>query len=192
VRRIGVELTNHSFQVHGGDDHDPVVVRTQRPRGHMRSVWARLPLCGVGMDVCARAHDGAREVGQRGHPGRRMAPQGVPPYRQPPKHDGDEAEALGTAVSRSSMRVIPIPAVAHQAVLPGPRASALRGGHRTALAPQRRGVLGRGVHAASMGPAVCANAQATAGRPSAAGAGPGGSAGSPPCEASALHGGTPT
>lgn len=141
VRRIGVDLAKHMFQVHGVDDHDTVVVRKPRTRGNMRAFCARLPPCLVGRDACASAHSWAREWGPLGHTVRLMAPPFGPPSRKHPKHDGHAAEALGEAVSRPPMRVVPITSVEQQAVLTVPRARALLVRNRTALANPMRGWL---------------------------------------------------
>jgi transposase len=141
VRRIGVDLATHIFQVHGVDDHDKVVIRKQLTRGHMRAFFARLPPCLVGMEACASAHYWARALGQLGHTVRLMAPQFVQPYRKNPKNDGNDAEAICEAVSRPTMRFVPIKSVEQQAVLTVHRARELLVGNRTALANQMRGLL---------------------------------------------------
>jgi transposase len=61
VTRIGVDLAKHSFQVHGVDAHDKVVVRKQLTRGKMLTFFAQLPPCLIGMEACGSAHYWARE-----------------------------------------------------------------------------------------------------------------------------------
>jgi transposase len=68
-----------------------------------------------------------------------MAPQFVQPYRKNPKNDSNDAEAICEAVSRPTMRFVPIKSVEQQAVLTVHRARTLLVGDRTALGNQIRG-----------------------------------------------------
>jgi transposase len=70
-----------------------------------------------------------------------MAPQFVQPYRKNPKNDGNDAEAICEAVSRPTMRFVPIKSVEQHAVLTVHRARTLLVGDRTALVHQIRGLL---------------------------------------------------
>jgi transposase len=141
VTRIGVDLAKQVFQVHGVDRHGNVVIRKQLTRGKMRGFFAQLPACLIGMEACASAHYGARELSQLGHTVRLIAPQFVRPYRKNPKNDGNDAEAICEAVSRPNMRFVPVKSVAQQAVLTVHRARELLVGNRTALVNQMRGLL---------------------------------------------------
>jgi transposase len=137
--RMGMALAKQVWHVHGVDHHGKVVIRQQRTRG--RAFMAQLAPCRIGMEACARAHDWARACSPFGHTVRLLAPQCVRPYRRNPKNDGNDAEAICEAVSRPNMRLVPVTSVAQQAVFMGHRAKALLVGHRTALAPQIRGLL---------------------------------------------------
>ena len=138
---MGGDVAKQVFQVHGGDRHGTVVLRQQLIRGKMRGVCAQLPLCRIGIEVCARAHDWAREWSPFGHTVRLITPQLVRSSRKNPKHDGNAAAASCTAVSRPHLRVVPVQWGAQRAVLTVHRASALVGGNRTALGHQLRGWL---------------------------------------------------
>jgi transposase len=85
VPRLGGDLAKQSFQVHGGEAHDNVGVRQQRPRGNRLPCFAPRPPCLIGRAAGGRAHSWAREFGPRGPPVRLRAPQCVPPYRTPPQ-----------------------------------------------------------------------------------------------------------
>ena len=52
-----------------------------------------------------------------GHTVRLMAPKFVAPYRKSGKNDGNDAEAICEAVSRPSMRFVPVKSVEQQAML---------------------------------------------------------------------------
>jgi transposase len=71
-----------------------------------------------------------------------MAPQFVKPYVKANKHDAADAEAICEAVSRPSMRFVPIKSVAQQAVLSLHRARQSFVRARTAQASQIRGLVG--------------------------------------------------
>src|SRR5512143_3948258 len=70
-----------------------------------------------------------------------MAPQFVKPYVKTNKHDGADAEAICEAVSRLSMRFVPVKTHEQQAVLALHRARQGFVKARTAQANQIRGLL---------------------------------------------------
>ena len=69
------------------------------------------------MEACAGAHYWARELMSLGHEVRLIAPQFVKPYVKANKTDAADAEAICEAVTRPSMRFVPIKSVEQQAVL---------------------------------------------------------------------------
>ena len=60
------------------------------------------------MEACGSAHYWAREIERLGHQVRLMSPQFVTPYRKGNKNDPNDAEAICEAVTRPSMRFVPI------------------------------------------------------------------------------------
>jgi len=100
-----------------GDEHGKVVQRKQLRRGQLAPHFANQPLCLVGMETCASAHHWARKLGPLGHTYRLMAPQFVKPYVKSNKSEAANAEAFCEAVSRLSMRFVPIKNVEEQAVI---------------------------------------------------------------------------
>jgi transposase len=75
------------------------------------------PPCLIGLEACSGAHEWARRLQRFGHEVKLMAPRFVAPYRKNGKNDGNDAEAICEAVSRPSMRFIPIKTAEQQAVL---------------------------------------------------------------------------
>jgi transposase len=69
------------------------------------------------MEACAGAHHWARVLGGLGHTVRLMPPQFVKPYVKSNKNDARDAEAICEAVTRPSMRFVPIKGTEQQAVL---------------------------------------------------------------------------
>ncbi len=78
---------------------------------------ARQPACLIGLEACSGAHEWARRFQALGHTVKLMAPRFVTPYRKNGKNDGNDAEAICEAVSRPSMRFVPIKTLEQQAVL---------------------------------------------------------------------------
>ena len=75
---------------------------------------AQLPPVVIGMEACGSAHYWVRRFRAQGHVVKLMAPQCVKPYVKSNKHDMADAEAIGEAVTRPTMRFVPIKEVAQQ------------------------------------------------------------------------------
>ena len=69
------------------------------------------------MEACATAHHWARELSALGHQVRLMAPSYVKAYLRRQKNDAADAEAICEAVSRPTMRFVPIKSAERQGVL---------------------------------------------------------------------------
>src|SRR5215510_6662906 len=69
---------------------------------------AKLVFHVVGMEACGSAHYWARHFREHGHDVRLIAPQFVKAYVKSPKHDAHDAEAICEAVTRPTMRFVPI------------------------------------------------------------------------------------
>ena len=138
---IGIDLAKSVFQVHGVDEQGKVVLKKQLKRTHMLPFFANLPPCLIGMEACGGAHYWARKLEQLGHTVKLMAPQFVKPYVKTNKHDAADAEAICEAVSRPSMRFVPVKTGEQQAVLSLHRARQGFVKARTAQGNQIRGLL---------------------------------------------------
>jgi transposase len=60
------------------------------------------------MEACGSAHYWARRFGEHGHEVRLIAPPCVKASVKSPKHETRDAEAIGEAVTRATMRFVPI------------------------------------------------------------------------------------
>jgi transposase len=80
------------------------------------------------MQVCAAAHHWARELMKLGHTVRLIPPSYVEAYVKRSKNDAADAAAICEAVTRPSMRFVPIKTAEQQATLTvhGTRKSASR------------------------------------------------------------------
>ena len=114
---IGLDLAKHVFQVHGVDTAGNIVLRRRLRRGQMITFFAGLVPCLVGMEACATAHFWARELTALGHDVRLMPAQYVKAYVKRGKNDAADAAAICEAVSRPSMRFVPVKSEAQQAAL---------------------------------------------------------------------------
>jgi transposase len=141
VTTIGLDLAKTVFQVHGVDARGKATLRRTLKRSDVARFFANLPPCLIGMEACASAHFWARKFIELGHTVRLMAPQFVKPYVKTNKNDARDAEAICEAVSRPSMRFVPIKTIEQQALLGLHRARQSFVFARTAQANQIRGLL---------------------------------------------------
>src|SRR5436305_10908554 len=84
-------------------------------RNQVLGFFSRLPRCVVGLEACATAQYGARELGALEHEVRLMPAQYVKAYVKRNKNDAADAEAICEAVQRSTMRFVPIKTAEQQA-----------------------------------------------------------------------------
>ena len=141
MKTIGIDLAKNVFQVHAVDSRGKVVLRKQFHRNQLAIFFANLSPCLIGMEACGSAHHWARKLESLGHTVKLMAPQFVKPYVKSNKNDAADAEAICEAVSRPSMRYVPIKNVEQQAVLSLHRVRQGFVKARTAQANQIRGLL---------------------------------------------------
>src|SRR5664280_1223402 len=117
VSTIGVDIAKSVFQIHGVDADGAVMIRKRVGRAKVLEFFADLPPCLVGMEACATAHQWARELKKLGHDARLMPPTYVKAYVKRGKNDATDAAAICEAVTRPSMRFVPIKSVEQQSAL---------------------------------------------------------------------------
>src|SRR4051794_5854253 len=117
ITTIGLDIAKSVFQVHGVDAAGQVVVRRQLKRRFVLSFFGKLPPCLVGIEACASSHYWSRELRALGHTVRLMPAAYVKPYVKRQKNDSTDAEAICEAVTRPSMRVVPIKTIEQQSCL---------------------------------------------------------------------------
>ena len=141
IARIGVDLAKNVFQVHAVDEQGKEVLRKTVKRNKLLAFFSQCDASLVGMEACGGAHHWARELTTLGHDVRLMAAQFVSPYRKGGKNDSNDAEAICEAVSRPTMRFVPVKTVEQQAILCVHRTRAILISERTALINHLRGLL---------------------------------------------------
>ena len=139
---IGLDLAKRVFQLHGVTEDGEVVLRRQIRRSEMLAFFKKLSPCVIGMEACASAHYWARELSALGHTVRLMPATYVKPYAKRGKSDAIDAEAICEAVTRPTMRFVPIKSAEQQSVVMLHRTRDLLVRQRTMLVNALRGHLG--------------------------------------------------
>jgi len=117
ISRIGMDTSKQIVQLHGVDEAERVVLRRKLRRKEVLPFFSGLAPTVVGIEACGGAHYWARELTLLGHAVRLMAPQYVKPYVKRGKNDAADAEALCEAMSRPTMRFVPVKSAKAQAAL---------------------------------------------------------------------------
>jgi transposase len=117
VTTIGLDLAKNVFQVHGVDAAGKIILQRQLRRSQVIAFFKTLPPCLVGMEACATGHHWARELTKLGHTVRLMPASYVKAYVRRQKNDAADAAAICEAVTRPSMRFVPVKSAEQQAAL---------------------------------------------------------------------------
>ena len=141
ISTIGLDLAKSIFQVHGVDAAGAVAVRKALRRSQVLPFFAKLPPCLVGIEACGTSHYWARELMKLSHDVRLMPPAYVKPYVKRGKTDANDAEAICEAVTRPTMRFVPVKSPEQQAALALHRTRDLLVKQRTQLVNMIRGLL---------------------------------------------------
>jgi len=105
---LGIDIAKRVFHAVGMDERGNVVVRKRLSRHDLMPFMAKLPPVLIGMEACGGAHYWARRFRAHGHAVKLMAPQFVKPYVKSNKNDMRDAEGIAEAVTRPTMRFVPI------------------------------------------------------------------------------------
>jgi transposase len=141
ITTVGIDLAKSVFSLHGIDATGKTVLRRTVRRDRLLETVAGLSPCVIGMEACSGAHEWGRRFQQHGHTVKLMAPKFVTPYRKSDKNDGNDAEAVCEAVTRPSMRFVPVKSVEQQALLAMHRVRQGFVVERTAVINRLRGLL---------------------------------------------------
>ena len=117
VSTIGLDIAKNVFQAHGIDAAGRTVITRQLRRGQVMGYFDNLPPCLIGMEACATAHHWARELTKMGHTVQLMPASYVKAYVKRSKNDAADAAAICEAVTRPSMRFVPMKTIDQQAAL---------------------------------------------------------------------------
>ena len=139
VTRIGMDTSKHIFQLHGVNAAEEPALRKKLRRKEMVTFFEKLAPTVIAIEACGASHHWARLLQSFGHSVKLIAPQLVKPYVKRGKNDAADAEALCEAMSRPTMRFVPVKTAEQQAalMLVGVRDRLIR--NRTQLANAIRG-----------------------------------------------------
>jgi transposase len=141
VSTIGMDIAKSVFQVHGVDAAGLVTIRKRIGRAKVLEYFGELPPCLVGIEACPSAHHWGRELQSLGHTVRLIPPSYVKAYLKRSKNDANDAAAICEAVTRPSMRFVPIKTPEQQSALMLHRTRQLLVRQRTMLSNALRGHL---------------------------------------------------
>jgi transposase len=142
VTTIGLDLAKQVFQVHGANGSGAPLFNRKLRRAEVLRFFQKLPSCLVGMEACASSHHWARQISALGHDVRLIPPQYVKPFVKRGKTDAADAEAICEAVTRPTMRFVPVKSAEQQAAVMVLRTRALLVRERTQSINALRGHLG--------------------------------------------------
>lgn len=145
VTRLFVDTSKNLFQLHGVDAAEQVVVCRRLRRSEFLRFCTGLAPTVVGLEAGGGSHHWARELMALGHEVRLIAPQHIKPYLRRNKNDARDAEAGCEAMSRPTMRFVPVKSPDEQATLMLLKVRERRVAARTQLSNAIRG------HAAEFG-----------------------------------------
>lgn len=117
IIRIGVDTSKNVFQLHGVNAAEQPVLRRKMRRKEMVDFFTKCPSTVIGIEACGASHHWARLLKSLGHEVKLIAPQFVKPYVKRGKNDAADAEAICEAMSRPTMRFVPIKSEDEQAAL---------------------------------------------------------------------------
>jgi transposase len=103
------------------DAQGNAVLRKKLERSKILEFSVSLPPCLIGMETCHRAHFWAGKLRGIGQVIKLMTPQFVMSYFKTNKNDAADADAIFEAVTRPSIRFVPIKSDKPQAILCMPR-----------------------------------------------------------------------
>src|SRR5882757_11509536 len=108
LHAMGIDLGKTVFHLVGLDSSGNVIVRKRCSRTQLLRYTANLRVQRIGMEACSGAHFLGRALREQGHDARLMPAQYVKPYVKTNKNDYIDAEACAEAVTRPTMRFVPI------------------------------------------------------------------------------------
>jgi len=123
------------------DSNGEVAICKRVRRSKLLEFFAALSPCLVGIEACPSAHYWGRELQTLGHKVRLIPPSYVKAYLKRNKNDANDAAAICEAVTRPSMRFVPIKSEQQQSGLMLHRSRQLLVRQRTMLSNAIRGHL---------------------------------------------------
>ena len=114
-KRIAIDTSKAVFTLHGIDQQDRPVLRTNLRRAQLTSFFKKLPATSIAIEACSSSHHWAHELTLLGHEVRLIPPQYVKPYVKRGKNDRNDAEAICEAAGRPGMHFVPAKSIKQRA-----------------------------------------------------------------------------
>ncbi len=105
---IAVDTSKSVFTLHGVDEHGHPVLRQDLTRAWFETFLGKTSPTEVVLEACGSSHHWGRVAQALGHTVRLMPASYVKPYVKRGKTDAADAEAIGEAASRPTMRFVPV------------------------------------------------------------------------------------
>src|SRR5262245_29235650 len=138
---VAIDLAKKVFHLVGADTTGNILWRKRLTRHALMPFIAQLPPVLIGIEACGGAHYWARRFREHGHEVKLMAPQFVKPFVKSNKNDMRDAEAIAEAVTRPTMRFVPIKDIDQQDLQALHRVRERLIGERTALINEVHGLM---------------------------------------------------
>ena len=134
--RIGIDLAKNFFHLVATDNHGKMLWRKALTRRRVLEFLAQVTPAQIGMEACA-----THARSKAGHEVKLIHPKFAAAYRKSSKNDFNDADAIGKAMSRPSMRFVEIKTLEQQDMQTLHRIRRLAIKQRTQVANQLRGLL---------------------------------------------------
>ncbi len=141
LNTVGIDLAKKGFHLVGADTTGKILWRKRLSRHALMPFIAQLPSVGIGIEACGGAHYWVRRFREHGHEVKLMAPQFVKPFVKSNKNDMRDAEAIAEALTRPTMRFVPLKAIEQQDIQSLHRVRERLIGERTALINEVHGLM---------------------------------------------------
>ncbi len=107
-KRIAVDTSKSVFTLHGVDEHGRPILRQDLTRARFETFLGKTSPTEVVLEACGSSHHWGRVAQALGHTARLIPPQYVKPFVKRGKNNRNDAEAIGEAAFRPTMRFVPV------------------------------------------------------------------------------------
>lgn len=143
IKIVSIDLAKHVFQVRGATHRGREVFNKRVYRDEvLREVLKAKPGSIVAMEACGSSHYWGRLFEKSGYKVKLVPPQYAKAYLKSQKNDAADAEAIGEAASRDSMRLVALKTEEQQEIQSLHRIRSRLVRSRTALSNEIRGIAG--------------------------------------------------
>lgn len=138
---IGIDLAKNIFHIHEVCNETGEITKKKLSRNKLKQYMQNKEKSLIGVEACGGSNYWGRELTSYGHDVRIIAAQFVKPYVVGNKNDSIDAAAIYEALSRPSMKFVPIKTSSQQSVQMLHRVRSRLVKQRTALGNEIRGFL---------------------------------------------------